>query len=189
MNPRPRFGAAKPGPLKQAILTCIAIMAFALPLLAQTGGGDRPILSNAQLEKQPTFDNLDSALANPDAVYKLSLTDQKLKTLPADFGNLRNLQTLNLSNCKLKSIPFEIRECKNLQVVSLYGNKIRFIPAEMRELKNLEILYLGRNRIIEVPMWLGTLTKLKRLDLSLNPLTPADVANAKRMLPKAHITF
>jgi Leucine-rich repeat (LRR) protein len=158
-------------------------------LAAQTPANTDPkLLNTAQLDNQKWYYDLDSALANPDKVYKLSLIDQKIKVLPEDFGKLKNLQILNLSNCKLKRLPLEIKECKNLQMISLYGNKLKYLPAEMRELKQLEILYLGKNKLFEVPQWFGTMTKIRRLDISRNRLTPADVANAKRMLPKADIT-
>ena len=160
-------------------------------LHAQAGANNQhPILNTEQLAKQRTYDNLDSALANPDKVYKLSVTNQKkLKVLPKEIGTLRNLQLLNISNCKIKELPLEIKECKNLQDVNFSGNKIRFLPAEMRELKHMEVLYIGHNRLFELPSWFGTLTKLRRLDISRNALTPADVSNAKRMLPKAEITY
>jgi Leucine-rich repeat (LRR) protein len=158
-------------------------------LLAQpTDNPDTKLLNTSQLDNQKWYYDLDSALANPDKVYKLSLIDQKIKVLPSDFGKLRNLQILNLSNCKLKRLPVEIKECKNLQMISLYGNKLKYLPSEMRELKQLEILYLGKNKLFEIPQWFGTMTKIRRLDISRNRLTPADVANAKRMLPKADIT-
>jgi Leucine-rich repeat (LRR) protein len=175
--------------MKKSFFLLMFAMCATLQLAAQTAvSSDRPILNTTQLDQQPWFYNLDSALANPDKVYKLSLIDQKIKELPAEFGSLRNLQVLNLSNCKLKAIPHEIKECKNIQTMSLYGNKIRVLPPEMRELKQLEILYLGKNKLMELPAWLGTMTKIRRLDISRNALTPADVSNAKRMLPKADIT-
>ncbi len=164
---------------------CAAFQLAAQPAVTQ----EHPILNTTQLDNQPWFYDLDSALANPDAVYKLSLTDQSIKLLPIEFGNFRNLQILSLSNCKLKAIPLEIKECKNLQMISLYANKIRVLPVEMRELKHLEILYLGKNKLMEIPAWFGNMNKLRRLDISRNALTPADVSNAKRMLPKADITF
>jgi Leucine-rich repeat (LRR) protein len=165
------------------------VSAFSTVAAQVVAKDDHPILNTTQLDQQRWFYDLDSALANPEAVYKLSLIDQKIKMLPEDFGKLRNLQILNLSNCKLKQLPLEIKECKNLTMISLYGNKLKFLPAEMRELKNLEILYLGNNKLFELPKWFGTMTKMRRLDISRNPLTPADVANAKRMMPKADITF
>lgn len=172
-----------------AVLMAWLVVVSVCGLAAQTPvSGDRNLLNTAQLDNQRWYYDLDSALANPDKVYKLSLIDQKIKVLPAEFGTLRNLQILNLSNCKLKRVPAEIKNCKNLQMISLYGNKLKFLPPEMRELKQLEILYLGNNKLVEVPQWFGTMSRIRRLDISRNRLTPADVANVKRMLPRADIT-
>ncbi len=183
------LGIAKKLRMKKSLFLFLFALCTALRLVAQPAlTNEHPILNTTQLDQQPWFYNLDSALANPDKVYKLSLSDQKIKSLPPEFGTLVNLQILNLSNCKLKAVPLEIKSCKNLQMITLYGNKVRMLPPEMRELKKLEILYLGRNKLLEVPSWLGTMN-IKRLDLSRNALTPADVSNAKRMLPKADITY
>jgi leucine-rich repeat protein SHOC2 len=159
-------------------------------LLAQVNTEKKDVLLNSmQLENEPTYTNLDSALANPEMVYKLSLEGQTLKTLPPEFGTLVNLQILNLSHCKLKELPLEIKDCQKLQMISLYHNKLRYLPAEMHELKNLEILYLGNNKLFEMPRWFSNLRQLRRLDISHNRMTPAEVSAAKRMLPKAEVTY
>lgn len=147
------------------------------------------LLNTLQLESEPTYTDLDSALANPEKVYKLSLEGQTFKTLPPEFGTLVNLQILNLSHCKIKELPLEIKDCTHLQMISLYHNKLRYLPAEMHELKNLEILYLGNNKLFEMPRWFANLRQLRRLDISHNRMTPAEVSAAKRMLPKAEVTY
>ena len=193
LNQRPARGVegtAKYLHMKKLFFLLLFAMCAAFGLSAQsTAAGEHPILNTTQLDNQHWYYDLDSALANPDHVYKLSLTDQRIKALPKEFGSFRNLQILNLSNCQLKELPVEIKECKNLQMISLYANKLRVLPAEMRELKQLEILFLGKNKLMEIPNWFGTMTKLRRLDISRNAITPADVSNARRMLPKADITF
>jgi Leucine-rich repeat (LRR) protein len=189
LAPRVRHTAMNMRMKKSYFLLLFAVCA-AFRLLAQpVTATEHPILNTTQLDMQRTYDNLDSALANPEKVYKLTLTKQKIKMLPEEFGTLVNLQQLIISECKLKEIPMQIKSCKNLQMIVFSSNKIRVIPVEMRELKNLEILYLGKNKILEIPNWMGTLTKLRRLDISRNAITPADVANARRMLPKADVTY
>lgn len=171
------------------MLLVLVFMGFG-SLIAQpnTKKEDR-LLSSLELENEPWFTDLDSALANPQMVYKLSLQDQKYKTLPPEFGSLVNLQVVNLTNCSIKELPLEIKDCQNLQMISLYRNKLRYLPAEMQELKKLEILYLGNNKLFEIPTWFATMRQLRRLDISHNRMTPAEVSAAKRMLPKAEITY
>jgi Leucine-rich repeat (LRR) protein len=171
---------------KVLLAMVIALGGFSFAIGQSTKATDHPILNTAQLDKQPWFYNLDSALANPEKVYKLALSDSKVKELPAEFGKLRNLQ---MSNCGLKAVPHEIKECKNLQMISLFGNRLKVLPAEMHELKKLEILYLGQNKLFEIPDWFGTMGQLKRLDISRNNITPADVMAVRRMLPHCEITY
>lgn len=151
-------------------------------------GNGEPINWDA-LKMEPWYTDMDSALRTPDKVYKLSLTDQGLKTLPAEISMLKNLQILNLNGNKLKVLPPEIGELQNLQVFSLYDNNLRYIPDEFRKLKSLEVLYLGKNKIVEMPVWIGGLGKLKRLDLIANRMTPYELNFLKELLPRCYITY
>ena len=176
--------------MKKILLFSFAFILLSLPALAQPNGDQNGrILSASQLRDKSWYYDLDSALANPDKVYKLSLSDQQLKSLSPEIGKLKNLQVLNLSNCGLKALPEEIRELRHLQMLSLYGNKLKFIPYEFRELSKLEVLYLGRNRLTTLPVWVGGLGKLRRLDVSRNRMTPAEIIAIRNMMPRVDITY
>lgn len=149
---------------------------------------DRP-LNPAELREEPWFYDLDSALATPEKVYKLSLTQQDLKSLPPEIGELKNVQILNLSENKLKSLPDEVFELKKVQFISLYHNKLRYIPNQFKDLRRLEVLYLGANKIVEIPLWMGGMAKLKRLDVSRNPISPQELIYIRRMIPRADVTY
>ena len=142
-----------------------------------------------QLKMEPWYTDMDSALQNPDKVYKLSLTGQGIKTLSPEIGRLKNLQILNLNDNRLKVLPAEIGDLRNLQVLSLYNNNLRYIPDEFRKLKSLEVLYLGSNKVVEMPVWIGGLGKLKRLDLLNNRMTPYELNFLKDLLPRCYITY
>jgi len=159
-----------------------------LGVSAQNSTEDR-ILNPQELARKPWVYDLNEALANPDKVFKLSLENQGLKSLPAEIGSLKNLQVLNLSENKLKTLPPEIGSLTKLQSLTLYNNKVQTLPNEVRNLRSLELLYLGKNRITFMPLWMGGLGRLKRLDLSLNPVTPAEVSMVRNMLPRAQITY
>lgn len=170
------------------IFTCFGWGLFAQPAL-EDGEENGRLLNSAELRNEKWYYDLDEALSEPEKVYKLSLTDQKMKTLSADIGNLKNLQMLSLSNCGLKHIPVEIAQCNRLQMISMYNNKLKYLPIEFRELQKLEVLYLGRNRLTEMPLWVGGLGKLKRLDISRNRITPEELTYIKRILPRATVTY
>ncbi len=191
LNPTNTFHKVTSSTNMKSVLMLLALVFCGFGSLvaqADVAKEDR-LLSSMELENEPWFTDLDSALANPEMVYKLSLADQKFKTLPAEFGSFVNLQYVNLNNCRLKELPLEIKDCQKIQMISLYRNKLRYLPAEMQELKNLEILYLGNNRLFEIPNWFATMRQLHRLDISHNRMTPAEVSAAKRMLPNAEVTY
>lgn len=172
------------------LLVFLFLLAFSASAQPDSSGFHPGHPLNAdQLREEKWYYSINDALANPADVYKLSLTDQALKTLPAEIGQLKNLQILNLSNCKLKTIPAEIKELKNLQSLSLYNNKLKFIPLEFRELDHLEVLYLGKNKLTELPIWMGGLGQLRRLDISRNRITPLEIIYIKNLMPKVQLTY
>lgn len=147
-----------------------------------------PVLNSIQLNRQKWFYSMDEAMRQPDKVYKLSLTKEKLKAFPYDLSRLKNLQVLNLSGNKIKEIPGQIAELPNLQIVILTNNKIRTLPDEMSELENLEALYLGNNNLAAMPGWIGGLSKLRKLDLSYNQLSEYEIGLVRYRLPRCDVS-
>ena len=94
--------------------------------------------------------------------------------IPAELGNLSNLQVLYLLGNQLSGpIPAELGNLSNLQVLYLLGNQLSGpIPAELGNLSNLQLLYLSENQLTGmIPPELGSLTDLRQLRLSENQLT------------------
>ncbi|MCB9234027.1 MAG: leucine-rich repeat domain-containing protein [Bacteroidia bacterium] len=146
------------------------------------------LLAPKELEKEKWYYSMEEALSEPDKVYKLSLNGQKLKKLPPEIAQLKNLQLLNLGENKFKTLPPEIGQLKNLQFLSLYHNKLKFVPAELKNLGNLEVLFLARNKISILPVWVGGLGHLHRLDVTYNRITPKELSILKLKMPKCTIT-
>ena len=55
------------------------------------------------------------------------------------------IRTPRLDNNKLSSVPAKIGELKNLKILHLNNNKLSSVPAETGELKNLTYLHLSNN--------------------------------------------
>ena len=111
-----------------------------------------------------------TALRLPEDEYNLSA----ISFLPAEIGNLTNLEDLNLANSSIPGpIPPEIGKLTNLKRLdlinsSLYGS----IPSEIGNLTNLESLRLTDNDLSgSIPSEIGNLTKLKYLELDENNLS------------------
>ena len=104
-------------------------------------------------------------------------------TIPADLGNLINLQELHLGSIQWTgTIPSELGNLVNLRELSLGGHQLTGrIPVELGNLVNLRALNLGDNQLTGgIPAELGSLANLRELYLNGNQLTgviPAELGN------------
>jgi Leucine-rich repeat (LRR) protein len=107
-----------------------------------------------------------------DLIYlqKLFFSDNKIKKLPAWFGQLQNLSVLNLGDNQLKELPASFGQLQNLKELDLNSNQLRELPASFGQLQNLRELDLNSNQLQELPVWFGQLQNLSRLDLDKNQL-------------------
>ena len=114
-------------------------------------------------------------LGNLDNLQTLSLFGNQLSgEIPAELGQLINLQGLHLyQNTLSGEIPAELGNLANLEALSLYDNQLSGeIPAELGNLANLVDLYLSQNTLSgEIPVELGGLTDLVHLYLWGNELS------------------
>ena len=130
----------------------------------------------AQQEQDPVYDtshvyrSLESALQNADRVYKLNLSKKKLKEVPAEVFQFRNLKELDLSKNKIKELPPQIGDLQNLERLNLSSNKLTALPEETGKLQSLVYLGLNRNLIESLPKGIGSLSSLEVLELWDNEL-------------------
>lgn len=90
-----------------------------------------------------------------DKVTKLYLYGEDLTTLPAEIGQLTNLQDFFLWRSQLSSLPAEIGQLANLRSLDLGGNQLSSLPLEIRELSKLKYLDLRGNPVPTPPEILG----------------------------------
>ena len=61
------------------------------------------------------------------------------------FNVQTKLRYLDVSNNQLKTLPAEIGQLRNLQVLNVAGNKLRTLPVECSSLIALERLHFSPN--------------------------------------------
>ena len=92
-------------------------------------------------------------------------------TIPAELGNLNNLENLNLSFNQLSgAIPAALGNLSNLEVIWLVSNQLSGeLPAALGNLSNLEVLVLNINQLSgELPQSLTRLTNLMTFSFGNN---------------------
>ena len=103
--------------------------------------------------------------------------------IPAELGNLANLESLRLDHNSLSGrIPRELGNLKNLKWLNVKFNKLSGpIPREFGNLANLIGLHLGNNSLSgPIPRELGNLANLESLHLEFNKLSgpiPRELGN------------
>jgi Leucine-rich repeat (LRR) protein len=121
-------------------------------------------------------------------VKNISLSSNELTgSIPAELGNLVNLEYLRLSGNSLTgSIPVELGNLINLRTIYLNGNQLTgSIPAELGNLINLVNMWLYNNQLTgHIPAELGNLENLQKIALDRNQLSgniPAELANLSNL--------
>ncbi|KAJ1331091.1 Protein phosphatase 2C [Microdochium nivale] len=134
-------------------------------------------VSNNRLEE---VDHAD--LGRLRGLLKLTLSNNRLKSLPEDFGAFRSLRTLNLSSNFLDQFPPFLCELEALVDIDVSFNSIASLPDQVGNLKNLEKFVMTNNRLSgTLPATFSLLMNIKELDIKFNQLTAIDVISE---LPK-----
>ena len=166
------------GKLKSVIL--LGCFVAAAPLAFAQGEKD------IQLDTCRVFTSMATALKVPENVYVLKLSKNKLKELPKEVGQLKNLRVLVLSKNALTTLPKEVALLTYLQIVDLSKNKIEIFPESLTACKALKKLILNQNPITALPYDIKNLTELEYLDLwgtemSIFPSSMIELKNLKEV--------
>ena len=103
---------------------------------------------------------------------------------------LRNLQILNLSDNKLKTLPAETGQLTNLKSLYLKRNKIEQLPVEMEKLTSLAYLDLWGNALIQLPVQMSALTRNLHIIDMRGILIKPEYRNAiTELLPDTKVYF
>ena len=98
----------------------IILLIFAIcPLLML-----RELWDDAEIDTLPVFRSLNAAMQNPDSVFRLDLSKQKLKEIPPQVLSLHSCGSFNVSRNHLTELPEQIYKLNNLQRLYANNNKL-----------------------------------------------------------------
>jgi len=142
---------------------------------------------NLGLNKLP---GLPLSITQLPKLIKLDLSLNDISSIPPQVANLSNLEELHLDGNffnkpekKIKALPNEVCQLKNLKVLTLKDNIIEQLPECISNLSKLEKLDLRDNLLSSLPASFAQLTNLKWLDIKANDLTqlPVDFSNLNQL--------
>ncbi len=105
-----------------------------------------------------------------DTLEVLDMTDNKLSSLPDDFGKFKKLRILFLSNNNFTELPKVLAKCPSLLMIGFRNNQIAAVPENALPLTT-RWLILTDNDIETLPDSIGDLHLLQKCMLSGNKLT------------------
>ncbi|NEQ22831.1 MAG: serine/threonine-protein kinase [Microcoleus sp. SIO2G3] len=121
-------------------------------------------------------------LALADSLEILDLSNNRLKTLPDEFGRLKHLKIVFFTNNDFEEIPEVIGQCLSLKMVSFKSNQVATV-GERTLPHSLRWLILTNNKIEKLPASFGSLSQLQKLMLAGNRLQslPESMASCKKL--------
>ena len=107
--------------------------------------------------------------------------EKKLKALPNEICQLKNLKVLILKDNIIEVLPDCIGNLAKLEKLDLRDNLIDTLPASFTQLKNLNWLDLKANDMSRLPAGFASLDHLKELNLAMNLKLDFEVEKQKLM--------
>ncbi len=141
-----------------------------LLLLAPIFSASAQLLTQTALDSTREYYSIESAMKEPDKVYRLQLTKKKLKEVPPEIRQLKNLNALDFGKNKLKELPEWLGELAYMQEFRAPQNKFMEMPAVVCRWSHLKRLDMHQNQISGLLPCMGDLKEVISLDLWSNDL-------------------
>ena len=104
------------------------------------------------------------------SLQKIDCSCNKLTTLPAEIGQLSQLQTFYCDNNKLTVLPTEIGQLSQLREFSCSYNQLTVLPTEIGQLSQLQSFYCNNNQLTVLSTEIGQLRYLTYFEYSGNQI-------------------
>ncbi len=139
------------------------------------------------------FQRVPEVLGQCPNLEMIGMKSCQIKHVPANALPPK-LRWLTLTNNRISSLPESLGDCSLLQKLMLAGNKLTSLPKSINQLANLQLLRISANNLSEFPDQLLNLPKLAWLAFSGNPfcqttqtvksipkLTSSDISLGKKL--------
>ncbi|MGC1307078.1 MAG: leucine-rich repeat-containing protein kinase family protein [Phormidesmis sp.] len=127
------------------------------------------------------FETFPAVLAQCPALSMISFKGNQIRGI-SDEALSSAIRWLILTNNKLESLPASIGKLKQLQKLMLAGNRLQSLPNELANCQNLELIRLSANQLETLPPWLFSLPRLSWLAYSGNPCYEANLFGSSELL-------
>lgn len=114
------------------------------------------------------FARLPPVLGGCGALSQVGFRGMELREVPGEALPPR-LRWLTLTDNRIETLPDALGERPLLQKLMLSGNRLRALPAGLKDAARLELIRLAANRFEAIPDWLGALPGLAWVSLAGNP--------------------
>lgn len=122
------------------------------------------VLSHNDLEELPSSVCLLTGLTD------LSVSSNKISSLPRNLSCLRKLYKVSFARNRLEAIPSKLCEATSLHRMNFDHNKITALPSTVGKLTGLRDLSIRHNRLEEIPDSICKATRLSTLVLDHNSI-------------------
>jgi hypothetical protein len=142
------------------------------------------------VEETPDFYSIREGLESSEPVYRFYLQSNSLTEFPQQIPDIFPcIIRLRLNNNRLTSLPESFGNLAQLQRASINDNQLTSLPESFGNLTHLIAVDLTNNRLTSLPESIGNLTNLRDLWLRGNPISPAEQARIRNLLPNCNIYF
>jgi hypothetical protein len=128
------------------------------------------------------LDRLPPSLGGCPALSQIGFRGCGIAEVPAESLPPK-LRWLTLTDNRIATVPPALGERPLLQKLMLAGNRLSRVPDSLADAANLELLRLSANRFAALPGWLTTLPRLAWLAIAGNPMDQDRAAGAATLVP------
>ena len=134
----------------------------------------------------PVFEELEEAAEarrQGVPIFRLDLSKQKRKEIPAEILEWTELRELILDRNRLKSIGPELKQLVFLERLAVNSNQLEHFPAVLTQMPHLKTLEMGDNMIDSIPLNIDSIESLESLELWDNVLAyfPASLSDLRHL--------